>query len=283
MSNKAKTKTKQAAKPRKTYLFRIYPTHKQINTLLEWLGLCCQLYNAALDERKSAYRMAGVSLSYEHQCAELPGCKQVRPELRDVPSQALQDAVKRVDLAFDNFFRRVQQGQKPGYPRFKSRFRYDSMTFKQYQNSFDVIRGNKKNKGTLVLAKLGPVKMVLHRPIKGTPKTAVVKRTPTGKWFVSISVEIGEEEVLAGAYPSAPKKSGLMWGSRLLPTSPPGRKLPILASFGGRRRRSPEPRASSRKPPKAANSERKSAKSWPACMSGLLIVAKTSLNKRSAN
>lgn len=153
MSNKAKTKPKKEAKPRKTYLFRIYPTHKQSLTLERWLGLCCQLYNAALDERTSAYRMVGVSLSYEHQCAELPGCKQVRPDLNDVPSQALQDVVKRVDLAFDNFFRRVQQGQKPGYPRFKSRFRYDSMTFKQYQNSFDVIPGNKKHKGTLVLAK----------------------------------------------------------------------------------------------------------------------------------
>src|SRR5215470_16329767 len=81
--------------------------------------ICCQLYNAALDERKSAYRMADVSLSYEQQCAELPGCKQVRPDLHDVPSQVLQDVVKRVDLAFDHFFRRVKLGQNPGYPRFK--------------------------------------------------------------------------------------------------------------------------------------------------------------------
>jgi putative transposase len=209
MSNKAKTKPKKEAKPRKTYLFRIYPTHKQSNTLEQWLGLCCQPYNAALDERTSAYRMAGVSLSYEHQCAELPGCKHVRPDLNDVPSQALQDAVKRVDLAFDNFFRRVQQGQKPGYPRFKSRFRYDSMTFKQYQNSFAVIPGTKKHKGTLVLAKLGPVKMVLHRPIKGTPKTAIVKRTPTGKWFVSISVEIAEEEVTGRHLPVCTEEVGI--------------------------------------------------------------------------
>ena len=57
-----------------------------------------------------------------------------------------------------------------------------------------MIPDNQKHKGTLVLAKLGHVKMVLHRPIKGTPKTAIVKRTPTGKWFVSISAEIGEEE-----------------------------------------------------------------------------------------
>ncbi|WP_244422546.1 helix-turn-helix domain-containing protein [Ktedonobacter racemifer] len=59
----------------------VYPTHKQVHTLQAWLGLCCEVYNAALDERKSAYRMAGISLSYESQCAELPGCKRVRPEL----------------------------------------------------------------------------------------------------------------------------------------------------------------------------------------------------------
>jgi putative transposase len=209
MSNKAKTKSKQEARPRKTYLFRIYPTHKQSNMLEQWLGLCCQLYNAALDERTSAYRMAGVSLSYEHQCAELPECKHVCPDLHDVPSQVLQDVVKRVDLAFDNFFRRVQQGQKPGYPRFKSRFRYDSITFKQYQKSFAVIPGTKKHKGTLLLAKLGPVKMVLHRPIQGTPKTAIVKRTPTGKWFVSISVELAEEEVTGRRLPICTEAVGI--------------------------------------------------------------------------
>ena len=190
-----RVKPTMAKKPTKTYLFRLYPTRKQTRTLEEWLGLCCEVYNAALDERKSAFRMAGVSLSYEDQCSELPGCKQARPDLRDVPSQVLQDTVKRVELAFDAFFRRVQEGQKPGYPRFKSRFRYDSLTFKQFQNSFAVIPGTKRQRGTLVLAKLGHVKMVLHRPITGKPKTAIVKRTPTGKWYVSISVEIAEEEI----------------------------------------------------------------------------------------
>ncbi|MFL5627410.1 MAG: RNA-guided endonuclease InsQ/TnpB family protein [Ktedonobacteraceae bacterium] len=186
----SKKQLKKETKPRKTYQFRIYPTNKQTNILNTWLGLCCETYNAALDERKSAYRMAGVSLSYSHQCAELPECKAVRPELSEVPAQVLQDAMKRVDRAYDDFFRRIEQGQKPGYPRFKSRFRYDSLTFKQYGNSFHVLTGSKKHKGTLVLAKLGHVKMVMHRAIKGTPKTAIVKRTPTGKWFVNMSVEI---------------------------------------------------------------------------------------------
>jgi putative transposase len=186
----SKKQLKKETKPRKTYQFRIYPTNKQTNILNTWLGLCCETYNAALDERKSAYRMAGVSLSYSHQCAELPECKAVRPELSEVPAQVLQDAMKRVDRAYDDFFRRIEQGQKPGYPRFKSRFRYDSLTFKQYGNSFHVLTGSKKHKGTLVLAKLGHVKMVMHGAIKGTPKTAIVKRTPTGKWFVNMSVEI---------------------------------------------------------------------------------------------
>lgn len=162
MPKQTKDKPKKEARPRKTYLFRIYPTHRQERTLEEWLGLSCEVYNAALDERKSAYRMAGVSLSYEHQCAELPGCKEVRPELDSVPSQVLQDVVKRVDRAFAAFFQRVEQGQQPGYPRYKSRFRYHSLTFKQYGNSFNVLGHGKKNRGTLVLAKLGQVKMVLH-------------------------------------------------------------------------------------------------------------------------
>jgi putative transposase len=199
-------------KPRKTYQFRLYPTSKQITILERWLGLCCETYNAALDERKSAYRMAGLSLSYAHQCAELPECKEVRPELGEVPAQVLQDAVKRVDRAFDDYFRRIEEGQKRGFPRFKSRFRYDSLTFKQYQNSFDVLPGNKKNKGTLVLAKLGHVKMVMHRTINGTPKTASVKRTPTGKWFVSISVEIGEETAAGKRLPACEEEIGIDMG-----------------------------------------------------------------------
>jgi putative transposase len=172
----------------KTYQFRLYPTKKQQTTLNQWLALCCEVYNAALQERRDAYRMAGVSLGYSHQCAELPGCKQVRPELAQINSQVVQDAVKRVDLAFAAFFRRCETGEKPGYPRFRPRFRYDSLTFKQYGNSFS-LTGEGKHKGKLILSKIGHVKMVMHRPISGTPKTAVVKRTPTGKWFVSITCE----------------------------------------------------------------------------------------------
>jgi putative transposase len=191
----------------KTFQYRLYLTKKQETTLTSWLALLCETYNAALQERRDAYMLKVKqhpnyydevqrkhltkqhALNFSHQSAELPECREVRGDLAEVPSQVLQDVVKRVDLAFEGFFRRLAEGQKPGYPRFKSRFRYDSMTFKQYGNSFALEVSAKKNRGTLMLAKLGQVKVVMHRPIKGTPKTAVVKRTPTGKWFVAISCE----------------------------------------------------------------------------------------------
>ena len=134
MSKREKSQAEK--KSTKTYQFRVYPTHKQERTLEQWLVLCCETYNAAIDERKSAYRLAGASLSYEDQCAELPGCKEVRPDLAQVPSQVLQDVVKRVDLAFGAFFRRLEEGKKAGFPRFKSCFRSHSLTFKQWGTVF---------------------------------------------------------------------------------------------------------------------------------------------------
>ncbi len=169
----------------KTYQFRLYPTKKQQATLNKWLALCCEVYNAALQERRDAYRMGGTSIGFAHQCAELPACKQVRPELAEVNAQVMQDAVKRVDLAFAAFFRRCEAGGQPGYPRFRSRFRYASLTFKQYGNCFS-LASEGKQKGKLILSKIGQVKMIIHRPIQGTPKTAIVRQTPTGKWYVSI-------------------------------------------------------------------------------------------------
>ncbi|GCE05648.1 RNA-guided endonuclease InsQ/TnpB family protein [Dictyobacter aurantiacus] len=196
MSNRRTSKRKPTigTKPStRTYQFRLYPTRKQQRVLEHWLRLCCETYNAALDERKSAYRMAGVSLSFEDQCAELPACKAVRPDLAEVPAQVLQNVVKRVDLAFQAFFGRVAQDKTPGFPRFKSSGRYHSLTFKQYGNSFKIHPQDQHKRGRLELARLGHIKMVLHRAVTRTPKTAIVKRTPTGKWFVSITVEFSEQ------------------------------------------------------------------------------------------
>ncbi len=96
----------------------------------------------------------------------------------------MQNVQVRVDLAFKAFFRRVKQGQTPGYPRFKARGRYDSITYPQPGTAF------KLRSGFVELSKIGKVKIQQHRAIEGTPKTCTVSKTTTGKWFVSFACEV---------------------------------------------------------------------------------------------
>ncbi len=90
------------------------------------LELCKWTYNEILATRKNAYEQDGKSLSYFETKKLLPQWKKEIPELKKVHSQVLQEVVKRVDLAYQAFFRRIREGEDPGYPRFKSYGRYDS-------------------------------------------------------------------------------------------------------------------------------------------------------------
>ena len=167
---------------RKAFKYRIYPTKKQETLLKNTLGICCELYNAALQERRDAYKLAGKSINYSIQQNQLPQIKKDRPELATIHSQVLQDVLRRLDKGFDAFFRRIHNGEKPGYPRFRSRDRYESFTYAQ--SGFE-IRSEK-----LALSKIGHIKIVLHRPIEGTIKTCTIKRTATGKWFATFSCDV---------------------------------------------------------------------------------------------
>ncbi len=119
---------------RQTFKYRLSPTHAREAMLVETLDRCRELYNAALQERRDAYRMAGKSLTFAHQSAELPAVKDARPEYRDVFSQTLQDVLHRVDRAFQSFFRRVKAGDTSGYPRFQGRNRYASFTYVRHES-----------------------------------------------------------------------------------------------------------------------------------------------------
>ena len=187
----------------KMYKYRLYPTKSQIGKL-EWiLRRRKELYNAALEERTAAYRMAGVSVNYEMQCAQLPEIKEDRPEYQDIFSQVLQDVLHRIDKAMQNFFRRVKNGEVPGYPRFKSNSRYHSFTYPQ--GGYEIVdvptrkKNSKKNdKQTckLKLSKIGPIKMVMHRPIEGTIKTCSIKRDGD-QWYACFSVEYQFDPTMA--------------------------------------------------------------------------------------
>jgi len=115
----------------KAYRFKLKPSAKIIAIFESWLEICCELYNAALQERRDAYQINHLSINYLAQANQLPEIKTERPDLARIHSQVAQNVLKRVAFAFDNFFRRVKEGQKPGYPRFRSGARYDSFTYPQ--------------------------------------------------------------------------------------------------------------------------------------------------------
>jgi putative transposase len=166
---------------RKAFKYRIFPTTAQRTRLENTLEQCCLLYNAGLEQRRTAYQRQHVSLSKARQQAELPALKAAYPGFSDVYSQVLQEVLARLDKACHAFFRRVKTGGKPGYPRFRGKGRYDSFTYPQL--------GFGLKDGRVQLSKIGAVKIKMHRAIKGQVKTLTIRRTATGKWFACFAVE----------------------------------------------------------------------------------------------
>jgi len=167
---------------RKRFKYRIYPTRKQTAVLEQTLDGCRWLYNHLLEQRKALWESEKKSISCFDQCNTFKQLKQDNPFLAEVHSQVLQNVATRIDLAFKAFFRRIKSGNKPGYPRFRGKFRYDSFTYPQFR--FKIF------KNVVQLSKIGGVKVNFHRPTEGIIKTCTVRRTSTGKWFVSFACDI---------------------------------------------------------------------------------------------
>ena len=192
---------------RKMFQYRIYPTKKQVHKLNDTLEECRWLYNHLLGKRKDTYEHEGISLSLYQQQETFSILKVERPSLKSVHSQVLQNVAVRVDLAFKAFFRRVKEPAKePGYPRFKGYGRYDSFTFPQ--SGFSITHDER-----VVLSKIGALKMVYHRPIRGKIKTLTVQKSSTGKWSVSFSVECEPERL-----PENPSQVGIDVGLKTFAT-----------------------------------------------------------------
>jgi len=171
---------------RRAYRFRLYPKTKQAELLEQTLTLCRRLYNAGLEHRIIAYRN-DQSISYLQQQNELPQIKREMPEYGLVHSQVLQETLRRLDRAYQNFFRRVAEKRKgksvkAGFPRFKGENRYDSVTYPQ--RGFKLLPN-----GHLLLSRLGEVRMFMHRVPKGKIKTLNIKRDRCGCWYAVLTVE----------------------------------------------------------------------------------------------
>ena len=170
----------------KSFKYRLYPSKSKKRLLNNTLRICRELYNETLENKNVLYEQLEEPLGLSEANRMLTQSKLVNEERSQVHSQVLQNTQKRVFLAFDNFFRRVKAGEEePGFPRFKSEYRYKSFCYKQNNGACFKIIDDK----WLYLSKIGNVKINLHRPIEGVIKSCTIKREALGKWYAIFVVE----------------------------------------------------------------------------------------------
>ena len=166
-----------------TFSYRLYPTASQSEAMRNILNKCRFLYNCCLIERRSGFEK-GIKINKRIQEKELTIIKNDDSDFTGIHTHILQDVVKRLDLAYQGFFRRVKLGQEPGYPRFKSRSRYHSFAFKDVKNNngFKIVSGGKRVK----ISGIGNVKVKFHRSFTGTPVQAIIKLDTDNHWYLKL-------------------------------------------------------------------------------------------------
>ena len=175
---------------KKAYLYRLYPTAEQAALLQQQLDVAREMYNACLQERRDAYRLYRIKVTYYDQANQLKDIRRDRPDVAAVNFSMLQAICRRAQRSFENFYRRVAAGQDPGYPRFKSKRRFDSITFPSYGD------GCKLKGDRLYIQGVGTLTVKLHRPVRGTIKTVTIKRS-CGKWYVILTCDVAVQPLPA--------------------------------------------------------------------------------------
>ena len=165
----------------KAYKLRIYPNSGQTRQIERTFGCCRYSFNHFLAKRIEMYAESGETLSFAASCRELTKLKQELKWLNEVDSTALQASMKDLDVAYQNFFRRVKKGEKPGFPKFKSKKnRNKSYKSKRVGENITVLEKHIK------LPKLGLVKAAISKQVQGRILSATVSQSPSGKYYVSI-------------------------------------------------------------------------------------------------
>ena len=164
-----------------SYKFRLYPTATQREQMARNFGCCRYVFNHFLAQRQEQYRDNGKAPTRFQQDKSLTELKQELPWLKEVDSTSLQATLQDLDTAYQNFFRRIKHGEKPGFPRFKSKHDH-----RQSYKSKCVGTNIKVLDKAVQLPKLGLVKCRVSKAVKGRILSATVSQSPSGKYFVSI-------------------------------------------------------------------------------------------------
>ena len=238
-----------------TYRYRLLPTrrhHRALETLLESQR---ELYNAALEERIDAYRKAGITRTYFDQAKALTTWRQSDRDASALPVNLQRATLKRLDEAYKGFFRRVKSGEKPGFPRFRGRGRFDSFSFYEFVG-ISLRDGKLRFKGMS-----GALRVHLHRPMPadGVVRSCTFRRDVKG-WMVAFAVKV----------PTAPSRDGkravgVDLGITIFATLSDGAVIPSLrASRTAERRLRISQRVLSRRK-KGSNSRRKATTAVRRC------------------
>jgi putative transposase len=192
--------------------YRMYPTTKQAQALTQMLSLYQRLYNAALEQRKTAYRRQRASVGYAEQCRDLTALRAADPDYAALNAQSAQVTLKRVDLAFKAFFRRAQAGNgNAGYPRYKALRRFSGWGYKTHGDGWRLLPGERMQHGRLRLSGVGAVKIRGKARTIGEAKTCEIQHKD-GRWYASITVECCPQRA------TGPLAAGMDWGVETLAT-----------------------------------------------------------------
>ncbi|GGJ73609.1 RNA-guided endonuclease InsQ/TnpB family protein [Streptomyces brasiliensis] len=180
----------------RAYKFLMRPTVGQQGALTAMLRDHCTLYNAALQERRNAYQHASkTSITYGQQSGQLKDIRAHDPDQARWSFSSQQATLRRLDKAFAAFFRRVKAGEAPGYPRFRSNQRFDTVDFPK---DGDGCRFNSTPHDLVTRVRLqgvGHVRVHQHRPVAGKVKTISVKREGR-RWYVILTADQAAPEPL---------------------------------------------------------------------------------------
>ena len=167
---------------KKSYKFRLKPRRKHETLCVQFAGARRWIINRGLHQRKTAWEQEKHRITLFDQNNELAVLKEQEETawLKEVHSQVLQQGLQDLESAHQHFFRRVQKGEKPGYPRFKRRGESDSFRYPQ---------GVKVKDDLVWLPKIGWVRFKKTREIEGIIKQTTIL-CKAGKWYVSFSCEV---------------------------------------------------------------------------------------------
>jgi putative transposase len=165
----------------KAFKFRLYPDENQKIQLAKTFGSCRFVYNNYLAKRIELYKLEQKSMNYNACSANLTILKKEKEWLKEIDKFALQNSLKDLDRAYQNFFRRIKQGETPGFPKFKSKHDHECNYRTTLTNNNIRIEGN-----LIKLPKLGLIKFAKSREIQGRILNCTITKTCSEKYFISV-------------------------------------------------------------------------------------------------